>query len=86
MLSIAIFLLMIFAVIFRPFNLGMGTCAIFTAVLMLAPIILAQTRALNLPPRSVLALLLATSFMSDSASLPLACDLAVVAKKQKLQD
>ena len=53
---------------------------------MLAPIILAQTRALNLPPRSALALLLATGFMSDSASLPLACDLAVVAKKQKLQD
>ena len=77
---------MIFAVIFRPFNLGMGTCAIIGAVLILAPIILAQTRALNLPPRSVLALLLATSFMSDSASLPLACDLAVVAKKQKLQD
>ena len=77
---------MIFAVIFRPFNLGMGTCAIFTAVLMLAPIILAQTRALNLPPRSALALLLATGFMSDSVSLPLACDLAVVAKKQKLQD
>ncbi|MCI6564853.1 ArsB/NhaD family transporter [Campylobacter sp.] len=86
MLSIAIFLLMIFAVIFRPFNLGIVTCAIFTAVLILAPIILAQTRALNLPPHSVLALLLATSFMSDSASLPLACDLAVVAKKQKLQD
>ena len=77
---------MIFAVIFRPFLLGIVTCAIFTAVLMLAPIILAQTRALNLPPRSALALLLATSFMSDSASLPLACDLAVVAKKQKLQD
>ena len=77
---------MIFAVIFRPFNLGIGTCAIIGAVLILAPIILAQTRALNLPPRSVLALLLATSFMSDSASLPLACDLAVVAKKQKLQD
>ena len=168
MLSIAIFLLTIFAVIFRPFNLGIGTCAIIgavlslvcgtvsfgdtleafsivwdaslaflgiiifslvldeigffehaalraalacggdlkklffalmalcgvvsalfandAAVLILAPIILAQTRALNLPPRSVLALLLATSFMSDSASLPLACDLAVVAKKQKLQD
>ena len=64
----------------------MGTCAIIGPVLILAPIILAQTRALNLPPRSVLALLLATSFMSDSASLPLACDLAVVAKKQKLQD
>ena len=86
MLSIAIFLLTIFAVIFRPFNLGIGTCAIIGAVLILAPIILAQTRALNLPPRSALALLLATSFMSDSASLPLACDLAVVAKKQKLQD
>ena len=40
------------------------------AVLILAPIILAQTRALNLPPRSALALLLATGFMSDSASLP----------------
>ena len=86
MLSIAIFLLTIFAMIFCPFNLGIGTCAIIGAVLMLAPIILAQTRALNLPPRSALALLLATSFMSDSASLPLACDLAVVAKKQKLQD
>ncbi|MCI6579606.1 MAG: hypothetical protein MSC50_04970 [Campylobacter sp.] len=49
------FLLTIFAVIFRPFNLGIGTCAIFTAVLILAPIILAQTRALNLPPRSALA-------------------------------
>lgn len=86
MLSIAIFLLTIFAVIFCPFNLGIVTCAIIGAVLILAPIILAQTRALNLPPRSALALLLATSFMSDSASLPLACDLAVVAKKQKLQD
>ena len=86
MLSIAIFLLTIFVVIFRPFNLGIVTCAIIGAVLILAPIILAQTRALNLPPRSALALLLATSFMSDSASLPLACDLAVVAKKQKLQD
>ncbi|MGM9995611.1 MAG: hypothetical protein ACI35K_04265 [Campylobacter sp.] len=51
MLSIAIFLLTIFAVIFCPFNLGIVTCAIFTAVLILAPIILAQTRALNLPPR-----------------------------------
>ena len=152
MLSIAIFLLTIFAVIFRPFNLGIGTCAIIgavlslvcgtvsfgdtleafsivwdaslaflgiiifslvldeigffehaalraalacggdlkklffalmalcgvvsalfandAAVLILAPIILAQTRALNLPPRSALALLLATGFMSDSASLP----------------
>ncbi|WP_321235053.1 ArsB/NhaD family transporter [Campylobacter sp.] len=79
-------MLTIFAVIFCPFNLGIVTCAIFTAVLILAPIILAQTRALSLPPRSALALLLATSFMSDSASLPLACDLAVVAKKQKLQD
>ncbi|MCI7076314.1 hypothetical protein [Campylobacter sp.] len=75
-------MLTIFAMIFCPFNLGIVTCAIIGAVLMLAP----QTRALNLPPRSVLALLLATSFMSDSASLPLACDLAVVAKKQKLQD
>ena len=86
MLSIAIFLLTIFAVIFCPFNVSIGTCAIIAAVLILAPIILAQTRALNLPPRSALALLLATGFMSDSASLPLACDLAVVAKKQKLQD
>ena len=68
--------------IFCPFNLGIVTCDIIGAVLMLAP----QTRALNLPPRSAFALLLATSFMSDSASLPLACDLAVVAKKQKLQD
>lgn len=152
MLSIAIFLLTIFAVIFRPFRLGIGTCAVLgavlslvcgtvsfgdsleafsivwdaslaflgiiifslvldeigffehaalkaalacggdlkrlffalmtlcgvvsalfandAAVLILAPIILAQTRALNLPPRSALALLLATGFMSDSASLP----------------
>lgn len=72
--------------IFFPFNLGIVTYAIIGAVFILAAIILAQTRALNLPPRSALALLLATSFMSDSASLPLACDLAVVAKKQKLQD
>ncbi|MCI7103162.1 MAG: hypothetical protein MR927_03090 [Campylobacter sp.] len=75
-------MLTIFAMIFCPFNLGIVTCAIFTAVLILAP----QTRALNLPPRSALTLLLATGFMSDSASLPLACDLAVVAKKQKLRD
>ncbi|MCI6694154.1 MAG: ArsB/NhaD family transporter [Campylobacter sp.] len=79
-------MLTIFAVIFRPFNLGIVTYAIIGAVLILAPIILAQTRALNLPPRSALTLLLATGFMSDSASLPLACDLAVVAKKQKLRD
>ena len=70
--------------IFCPFNLGIGTCAIIAAVLILAP----QPRALNLLSRSALALLLATGFMSDSASLSLACDLAVAvfAKKQKLQD
>lgn len=40
------------------------------AVLILSPIILAQAKMLNLSQKSTLALLLATGFMSDSASLP----------------
>ena len=40
------------------------------AVLILAPIILAQAKMLSLNENSTLALLLATGFMSDSASLP----------------